>query len=524
MLRESIDEVGPPLAERVPIPALHRHQDETVPGRRGHVGRGEARPLERVLRFREAVQGERGQARAEPVRRLLRRRGRGEAELSLGLVVVGELVVGDRERPARERLRRQVRDARRERLEGLDGVSVGLRAQGQDAPVEEERVGIAEPRRRRGDASERLQRLGLPPLAERDVGDGEEGERLGLEIRLRRGLAPLADRALGDTVPEERPPQGQARARGQRRVRIVAERRPQHGGGPVRVVPARGALGDEQERPFPQLGQDARAQEGLSLAARGRRVVLAERNQTQAVGRPLGDGLLAALVPELAVVILRLEEPAFVLELLAQAVPHVLLRRGRQREQQDLAVDVGRLVLGAAGLGGVGDEEERGRDEGIPRGFRLQLARRGRCPAGVPDSEIRAHEPRADLGPELRPRIGRIGLEEALDGHIARVPLERDPARLHEGIPPERMVDRRGGRELVQEIEGAVGITQPGQRDAAPELELRQDRARGPALDDLVPEGHRFGGAILQEPGDAEQIAGHERERLRRRGVERALQ
>src|SRR5262249_2550762 len=32
VLRESVDEIGPALPERIPVPALDRHEDEAVPG------------------------------------------------------------------------------------------------------------------------------------------------------------------------------------------------------------------------------------------------------------------------------------------------------------------------------------------------------------------------------------------------------------------------------------------------------------------------------------------------------------
>ena len=175
-------------------------------------------------------------------------------------------------------------------------------------------VGVPEPRRRRRDAAERLQRLGLLPLPERDVGDGEERERAGLQIRLRGDLPPLADGARRVPVPQQRPAERQARPGRGGRVRVVAERRPQDGRRAVRVVPPRGALGDQEERAFAQLRQDPGPEERLALAPGGGRVVLAEREQTEPIGRPLGDGLLAAPVPELPEVVLRLEEPALLLE------------------------------------------------------------------------------------------------------------------------------------------------------------------------------------------------------------------
>ncbi len=122
--REPVDEIGPALAERVPVPALHGDENPAVRGRGRHVHRGKARAPERVLGLGNAVLGQRRQARAEPAGWLLRGRAGREAELPLGLVVAAQLVVGDPERAASEGLRRQIGDARRERLQDLDRVSI----------------------------------------------------------------------------------------------------------------------------------------------------------------------------------------------------------------------------------------------------------------------------------------------------------------------------------------------------------------------------------------------------------------
>ena len=62
--------------------------------------------------------------------------------------------------------------------------------------------------------------------------------------------------------------------------------------------------------------------------------------------------------------------------------------------------------------------------------------------------------------------------------------------------------------EPVQELETAVQVAQPGQRHPAPERDLREDRPGGAALDHLVPERDRLGGAVLQEPRDARAGSG----------------
>ena len=97
-----------------------------------------------------------------------------------------------------------------------------------------------------------------------------------------------------------------------------------------------------------------------------------------------------------------------------------------------------------------------------------------------------------------------------------RAPLERDPARLHERVASEGVGRRHRGDEPVQELEPAVQVAEPGERHAAPERDLRQDRPRRAALDDLVPELHRLRGPVQQEARDAEQVAGDERHRLGR--------
>ena len=100
------------------------------------------------------------------------------------------------------------------------------------------------------------------------------------------------------------------------------------------------------------------------------------------------------------------------------------------------------------------DEEERGRDEGIPRATRPSAGARppppGRC-RRAPGT--RARGPARICGRSSGRGFGRLGLEEALDGLVGRVALERDPARLHERVAPEGMGDRRRGGEPVQEIE-----------------------------------------------------------------------
>src|SRR5262249_17195883 len=148
-------------------------------------------------------------------------------------------------------------------------------------------------------------------------------------------------------------------------------------------------------------GEDAHAEERLALPTRARGVVLAQRHQPQPIGRPLSHVLLASPVPQLPILVLGLEETALPLELLAEPVPHVVLGAWRDRQEQDLSVDVRRLPLGAAGPRGIRDEEERRWDEGITRGLRLQLARGARRPGGVAECQVSSDEARLDLGAQL---------------------------------------------------------------------------------------------------------------------------
>jgi hypothetical protein len=66
-------------------------------------------------------------------------------------------------------------------------------------------------------------------------------------------------------------------------------------------------------------------------------------------------------------------------------------------------MDVGRLTLGAPRPGGVRNEKERGRDEGITRRLGLELARGTGRAGGIAPREVRADEAGPELGPELGP-------------------------------------------------------------------------------------------------------------------------
>src|SRR5262249_14735744 len=117
-----------------------------------------------------------------------------------------------------------------------------------------------------------------------------------------------------------------------------------------------------------------------------------------------------------------------------------------------------------------------------------------------------------------------VSLEEALDGVRGGVALERDPARLDERVTAEGMVHGHRRQEPIQELEPTGRIGLPGPRHTPPERNLREDGGRSAVLSQVVPERDGLGRTIQQEPCDAEQVAGDQRELLRGNGPERAVQ
>ena len=208
--------------------------------------------------------------------------------------------------------------------------------------------------------------------------------------------------------------------------------------------------------------------------------------------------------------VLGLEEPALLLERLAEAIAHVVLGR--------------RLRAGGAGPRGrcrsprpwrrASWRLQRDRGGGPPgRGDRapigLELARGARGARGVAERQVGADEARPDLRPELRPGPGGLGLEESADGLVGRAPLERDPARLH-----ERVAAKGVGRPARWRRTGSGARARRPGRPSRASATPRQNgiSARiGPGAPLWTTSSQRAtasAGRSEQEARDAEQVAG----------------